>query len=821
MSVQPSRLVPASHPSSHPAPLVPYVPDVPAPWPPPPGGDELPGDEVVRLSAVAGLLRRRWPTLALALGVAAVAAGAYLARAVPVYEAQAVVRVDAKQGTLPAVYTSPNDVNRVASEAEVLRSRVIANAAVLDAGLRLRVDAPRTLRRSALLAAVHVTAGADTGRLRLVRAADGTMRLDDLRPGGRSMTLTPGRPTGFGGVGITLADGADSLTGAELHVVSAARAADLLQEEVQIGRAGLETNVIQLRYRNSDPVLAKQVLDAWISEYLNRRQAGQHAEVHSTAIVLRQQIDTLTRELASAEDAFRAYRERVRTVNPQAEATTQITRFANLQAERTATEAERQALASLVNEVRAQAAAPAGGASAPDATVPPPSPYRRLLGFPTILRNPSSAQMLTALTQAEAARAELLLRRTPADPDIAQLTQRVRDVETQIGDLAGTYLQGLTNQVAATDQGLARFGAQLDRVPGREVEYARLERQPAVLSQLVSTLQTRLKEAQVAEAVADPTVQVVDPAYVAEKPVAPKPALVLTFALFVGALVGGAGAVVREQRDRSVRSRTDVARAVAAPVLGVIPDLGRRAGTVAALTTSTNAGTTRSAVLGSGVADDAYTRLQLSLASSGGGLTNSLAPASRVTLVTSAMPRDGKSTTAFNLALTFARRGVRTLLVDADLRRGTLAAALGVRPPFGLIHLLAGAVAGVDAVVACEPEAGVSLDFVSSGGVVPDAGRRLTTPALRELIEEWRDAYDAVVIDSPPLGAVSDAAVLARLCDGVLLVAREDVTPADVLARATEELRRARVPVLGAVLNDADAARDTAYAAHEYYATTA
>lgn len=747
----------------------------------------------------------------------ATAAG-YLWRTAPVYEAAAALRVDPRRGTLPTVYTPASDESGVASEVEVLRSRSLAARVTGELGLQLQ-PVTRGLRRSSLFSSVQVHAAADTGRLMLLAGADGRPVLEDRRGSPKRVVLTPGAVVRLSGLVLTVARSNVLPADGELVVRRRSAVEARLAEDVQVMRAGLETTVIGLRYRDADPALAREVLDAWIDAYLAGRQTSQHAEASSTATVLRGQIDTLTRELSAAEDVFRAYRERAGTVDPQSEATTQIGRLATLQAERSSMEAERASLAALVSEVRAQADVQAGMLARPAARpetgaelVPGASPYRRLLGFPTLLRNPAAGQLLATLAQAEAARAELLVRRTPADPDVARLTERVREVEQQVGALATTYLEGLTAQVAASDRALAAFGAQLDRVPGQQVEYARLERQPVVLAQLVSTLQLRLKEAQVAEAIADPTVQIIDRAWVGERPAAPRPPVVAALALFVGLVGGGVGALLRERRDGAVRSRADVVRAVAAPLLGVIPRVA--SGGLAALAPGGARPAVRALSRARGEApvaqaaalvDDAYTRLQLALRAT--ERLDAPIDAPRVLLVTSAAAREGKSTTAVHLALGSARRGLRTLLVDADLRRGVLAATLlRTQPVHGLAQLLEGTSVPAEAIVTVEAEPGVVLDLLPAGRSDVVANRRLLAPTLGHLLATWRSQYDAVIVDSPPVGLVSDAAVFARWCDGVLLVAREGVTSAERLAQVAAELRAGGAQVVGSVLNAADEA---------------
>ena len=183
-----------------------------------------------------------------------------------------------------------------------------------------------------------------------------------------------------------------------------------------------------------------------------------------------------------------------------------------LQSERAAVEAERSSLAALLDEVEASH----------ERSPTDPSPYRRLVSFPTLLKNQAATELLKSLAEVETREADLLARRTPADPEVQALQGRVQDIEQQLKSVAATYLTGLTNQVASMDGSLSGFDQQLSQVPRRELEFAQLQRKPKVLEEVYSLLQTKLKEAEITQAVEDGSVQLVDPAARPLEPVAPR-----------------------------------------------------------------------------------------------------------------------------------------------------------------------------------------------------------------------------------------------------------------------------------------------------------
>jgi capsular exopolysaccharide synthesis family protein len=178
---------------------------------------------------------------------------------------------------------------------------------------------------------------------------------------------------------------------------------------------------------------------------------------------------------------------------------------------------------------------------------------------------------------------------------------------------------------------------------------------------------------------------------------------------------------------------------------------------------------------------------------------------------TSPLSGDGKTTTVVNLALSLAQRGIRVLLIDADVRRGVVHSVFrGAREP-GLSEVLRGTTRFESA------RRGVSvgdrgvMDYLTSGKLYPGDYGLVASDAMRDLLARVREQYDLVIVDTPPVNIITDAAVLAANADGVILVVRVGVTEAPALSYAVEQLRHVRAAVLGVVLNDIDLQRDAAY----------
>jgi capsular exopolysaccharide synthesis family protein len=186
----------------------------------------------------------------------------------------------------------------------------------------------------------------------------------------------------------------------------------------------------------------------------------------------------------------------------------------------------------------------------------------------------------------------------------------------------------------------------------------------------------------------------------------------------------------------------------------------------------------------------------------------------RRVLVTSAVPREGKTTTAANLGMTMALAGTRTLLIDADLRRPGLHRHFQLSAKVGLTSLLGAQADFHEAIQNTEvPE----LSLLPSGPQVLNPAELLSSRRMTDLVNRLQQDYDLLIFDSPPVVTVADALVLAGISDGVLLVIRSGGAPHDVVARAKKQIEGVNAKILGAVLNAFDFKREGYYSAYSYY----
>ncbi|WP_251150056.1 polysaccharide biosynthesis tyrosine autokinase [Cellulosimicrobium sp. Marseille-Q4280] len=270
-------------------------------------------------------------------------------------------------------------------------------------------------------------------------------------------------------------------------------------------------------------------------------------------------------------------------------------------------------------------------------------------------------------------------------------------------------------------------------------------------------------------------------ATVPSSPSSPNVTLNLALGLVVGLALGVGLAVARELLDTRVRSTADVEAVTDAPVLGVIgyeEDAPEHPLIVQESPQALRA--------------EAFRRLRTNLQ------FLELGERARTFVMTSALPGEGKTTTSINLAITLADAGQRVVLVDADLRRPSVATYMGIEGSVGLTTVLIGKVALEDAV---QPWGSGALDVVAAGQIPPNPSELLGSTAMSELVERLGAEYDVVVIDSPPLLPVTDAAILARRTGGAILVTGVGAVHRQQVEGAVSALETVGARLLGVVVN--------------------
>jgi tyrosine-protein kinase Etk/Wzc len=384
-----------------------------------------------------------------------------------------------------------------------------------------------------------------------------------------------------------------------------------------------------------------------------------------------------------------------------------------------------------------------------------------------------AAEVEKALSQVELERSEVRQRFTDQHPSMAALNEKAGTLRAKLGQV----------------------NARMRQVPQAELDSARLSRDTKVASETYLQVLNRAQELQVVKSGTIGNVRIIDRAVVPHRPIRPEPGPVLGVALLVGLLGGIAGAFARKALDNPASDPEVIERTTGLPLYASIPHSPRQEALARRRLRRGHGG--RSTILAAldpgDVAIESLRSLRTSLQFA---LVESR---SNVVAISGPSPGLGKSFVIVNLGHVLASAGQRTLLVDGDLRRGTLHRYFGRSRSPGLAEVVTGA---EPAEVSLRKTDVPNLDLLSTGRIPPNPAELLASDRFRRVMAEVSARYDLVLVDTPPVLAVTDAALVARVAGLLLLVLRAGRNPLREIQAAVRRFARAGARVHGAVLND-------------------
>ncbi|MFM0739790.1 polysaccharide biosynthesis tyrosine autokinase [Paraburkholderia xenovorans] len=756
---------------------------------PAPGSDE---DAVMR-DLLRVILEQIWWVIGIASCVI-LAAVLYTWIATPIYSADALLQLDAQPSNsstppqnAPSVVPQASPLQTDA-EIEILKSRAVVEPVVEQFKLNFSTAAktmPVLGKISALFTHPGRPLGAAFGMssyawggeqfavdsISVPKSLEGTRLTLRVLDYGRYEVLDPfGEKILNGVAGQEASDNGVTLLvktlvarpGTEFYVTrfNQLDAVSALSSGLQVSEKGRDTGVVQLSYMGADPHAITDITNAVAASYLKQRTERAQEEASRMLTFLNGELPRLRAEVKKTETALAEYQARVGSGSFQPTQETGIYLAGGLE-------------------------------------------YEKQIGALRIQRS--------------------------------QLLQRFTEASREV--------QQIDAQIAAMAREKARFEDHFATLPSSERNALALQRDAKVAEEIYVALLNKTQELSISRAGTIGNVHIIDSALLPSQPVRPKSALIISAGTVLGILSGFLFAFCRRTFFTGVSDPELVERRFHLPIFGSIafsPEQARSdrqlsaARAAAALPaprstpTEVNAPTAGASgvmallrsrkaeavvpvgtqtVVGSGkspmrpllVKTHPYDTTVEGLRGLRATLQFGLVDApNRVVAITSPAPSDGKSFLCANLAALIAESGKRVLLIDADLRRGRLAQYLGRSPNGGLTELLTGQ---VDLDVAARATGVAGLHFIAAGAYPPNPSEILTSARFSEILARFEQEFDLVIVDTPPLLAVADAAVVANIAGSTVLVMRAGAHTEGHLADALKKLRRARARVVGGVMN--------------------
>ncbi len=746
------------------------------------------------ISHYLGVLRRQiW----IVLGAVAVCLGAavwVVASAPPRYTADAVVRLaDARRamtggqegGAYEQVLGRETDV--LLSQIQVMMSRQVASDVVHREGLRFVPFTKEPQLDEIARVIVDSAAAQDTIRLNFDAAGY------SLTEAGQIARSNYGLPASIGGVTVTVSHRPKVAT-ALYQVVSTGRAIDAMRSSFKAAPRP-KTDVIDVQFTSTSPRYAQRVVNAIVQAFQEHNALGAQKASRTRRIFLEEQLKQTDAMLQRAMAQYSSYRSGNQVFSSKEKASAQQAGIVDVDMRRADLNAQRRTYNALLSQAQKSGESSDAGLKA-------------LVSSPGIAANPVIQQLYAQLTSFEGKRDSLISDGAAlTNPDVIRASTLVSQTSGRLMAAVRNQIQSLDAQIDALDDLKKRSTAEIASAPQAETEEARLGEQVAAVQRMSDKLQEEYQGARMAEAVEAGQVEIIDLADIPTSPISAGRTKKLALGFILGLIIGIGTAIIVDGMNTSIRRRDDIEKILQVPGLAVIPKFAERNGqSRARLLPKKAAGRNgKSPARAAGLVTvhdarssgaEAYRTLRTNL------IFSQAVQTLRSIVVTSAAPGEGKTTTAANLAVSFAQQGMRVLIIDCDLRRSRLHKMFSIPREPGITECVLGQ---LDTDAAPRETSVTGLYVVPSGQLPPNPSELLGGERMRKTLASFAEAFDLIVLDTPPLLAASDAAILSTLADGVVLVVRAGVTEAEAGQQAMQQLMSVGARVVGAVLNDPDA----------------
>ena len=567
------------------------------------------------------------------------------------------------------------------------------------------------------------------------------------------------------------------------------------------------TRIIEIRYSSTDPHLAASAVNTLAATYVEQNYQTKFESTMAASEWLKKQLVDLQMKVETSQEKLVRYQKEHEILGTDDKQNITMEKLDEPNKEMTMAESDRMQKEAVYRQTQTN----------------DPEAIAAAIVSDTAGTSAATSSLLDKLREQQANLkiqiADLSTQFGPSYPKVAQLNNQLKEIDRQlqsettkaVDHLKGRYLAALQRESMLSDS-FEKQKQEANKLNESAIEYSILKRDLDSNRTLYEGLLEKLKEAGVTAGLRSNNFRIIDAARVPTAPSEPNIPRNLAFALVLGLISAVGLAFVLENMDNTVRTPEQAQALSALPSLGMIP-LGSKTGSHSAgkrlaLTASKEVFETVTQVRPQSQMAESYRALRTSL------LLSNLGAPPKVIMVTSARPQEGKTTTSINTAIVLAQKGVRVLLVDADLRRPSVHKALGMGPRSGLSNVLTGSATVQQTITASSILP--NLFIMPAGTPPPNPAELLASSNMRDVVAELRELYDHIVIDTPPTLSVTDAVVLSPNADATILVIRSGHTTKQALRRARDILTQVNAHVAGVLLNAVDLTSPDYYYYYEY-----
>ena len=622
-------------------------------------------------------------------------------------------------------------------------------------------------------------------------------------------------------------------------ILSSDNPSGILAKEIEIS-AQREVDIVDVVFKSTNPTEAQEAVNAVMDSYQYESLKYARAEVTSVREFLEKQLDVTSKKLAISEEDLRAYKIANEVFALSEETKEMIINMVEFEAQLSSAQTELQIVEKKLTYLK-------GELTKVDET----------LGVEMVsISSPVLEQLRQKLIESESQLAIFLTKKgyTQNHPQLISLQNEIDNIKLQmkseidkilevnkysfnpldrrqelITDIISSEVnfQTATAKVAGLETVVEEYSVRMSGLPDAELELARLERSKAINEEVYSMLVQRYEEAKISEEGKLSNIRIINRATLPKFPVSPKVKMNILIGLLLGLGLGIGAAFLIESLNTKLNNLSDVERYVKLPILGTIPDIpldDKQLADIKDMMAKTKdqeklqeLATTQRQMIARLVPHyspkspiaEAYRTFRTNAVS----LPAKVPGGGRIFLVTSSGPKEGKSTSSSNLAITLSQMRSKTVLIDCDMRRPMVHNLFNISRDNGLSRYLTTDEIDIHDII--KPSGLDNLDIITAGHVPPNPSELLSSNKMDELFAKLREEYDYIIVDSPPIIAVTDALILSKKVDQLVLVIRVNSTEREIIEQAKSLLKNIDVKAAGVVVNGIEVKKY--YSGYKYY----
>jgi len=547
------------------------------------------------------------------------------------------------------------------------------------------------------------------------------------------------------------------------------------------------SRLVDLSYRSSDPVVSSRVANALAKQYIEQNLEFKFLATKEATDFLNARTAEQRKSLEKSEQALQQYREKTGAMALEDRQNIVVQRLSDLNAAVTRARTDRIEKESVYNQIRTIQ----NDRSAVDT-------------FPAILNNTFIQQLKGQLNEQQRLKAQLAEKLGSRHPDMVKAQSAIETTETRINAEVQKVVQAVRNDYQASlanerslQTSLDQQRAEAQDLNRSSIQYGVLQRDATSNQTMFSGLLERSRETGISGELKTSNIRVVDHAETPRRPASPNKVTNLSLALLGGLFLGIGLAFFFEYLDSHIKQPDEIKTQLGLPFLGMIPAFIAK-------------NTTGPPLIGNGMPhefSEAFRAIRTNV------LFSSADAGSKSIVVTSTGPGEGKSVVSANIAMSLALAGQRVLLIDADMRRPKTHELFGVALEPGLSNVMVGDAKASETV---KKTLTPNLWLMAAGKHPPNPAELLGSRRFKDFMSSLGEHFDWVIIDSPPVMAVTDASVIAHSATGVVFVVGAEMTSKGAAKAALEQLDSAKAKYVGGILNRVDVRRNPYYYARHY-----